>query len=102
VALGSARRPIGIASWSTSACSQASKAIVMPSSKLRPTRDSATTRFRDATASAGHGFSLTKDHNNRVDIFRLRNKLYRIFRIHPERRDVSRAETHKRVFGLFG
>jgi hypothetical protein len=83
-----------------SACSQASKEIVTPSSKLTPTRDRATTRLRDASASPGHGFSLARD-NNRVDISWLLNKLYSVVHIHSDPRDVSRAKTHKRVFELF-
>jgi hypothetical protein len=101
VVLRSARRRFGTAPWSTSTCSQASREIVAPSSRLRPTRDRATTKFRDATASPGKGFSLAKV-NNRVDIFDLRNKLNRIVHIHPKLRGVSRAEAHKRVFRLFG
>jgi hypothetical protein len=100
VALRSVRRPIGIVSWSTSTCSQASKDIVTPTSRLRPTRDRATTRFSDASASPGHGFSFASDHKS-VDIVHLINILYRIFHIHPDLRDVSRAMTHKRVFRLF-
>jgi hypothetical protein len=73
----------------------------MPRSRLTPTRDKATIKLRDATASPGKGFSLASD-NNRVDIFDLQSKLYRIVHINPDPRDVSRAEAHKRVFNLFG
>jgi hypothetical protein len=100
VTLRSVRRPIGIVSWSTRACSQASNDIVTPSNRLRPTRDRATTRFSDASASPGHGFSFASDHKS-VDIVHLINILHRIFHIHPDPRDVSRAKTHKRVFRLF-
>jgi len=92
---------IGTASRSTKACNQATKDIVTPSSKLRPMRDRATTRFRDASASPGHGFSFASDHKS-VDILGLRNTLNRIVHIHPEPRDVSRAKTHKLVFRLKG
>ena len=90
-------RLIGSAARSTNACSPASNDIATPSSKLRPTRARATTRFRDATASPGHGFSFASDHKS-VDILRPINKLYRIVRIHTEPQGVSRAKTHKLVF----
>src|SRR3954471_1056405 len=96
----SARRLIGTASRSTSACSPASKDIATPSSKLMPIIARATTRFRDATASPGHGFSFASDHKS-VDILSLRNTLNRIVHIHPEPRGVSRVKTHKLVFRLF-
>jgi len=93
-------RLIGTASRSMNPCSQASKDIVTPCSKLRPTRDRATTRFTDASASPGYGFSFASDHKS-VDILCCINILYRIFHIPPSLRDVSRAKTHKRVFRLF-
>jgi hypothetical protein len=48
----------------------------------------------------GHGFSFASDHK-RVDIPGPLNTLNRIVHIQPEPRDVSRAKTHKLVFGLF-
>src|SRR5258707_2154159 len=91
---------MGAAFRSTNACSPASNDIVTPSSKLRPIRARATTRFRDASASPGHGFSFASDHKS-VDILGPINTLNRIVHIHSEPRDVSRAKTHKLVSRLF-
>src|SRR6185312_9593896 len=96
----SARRLIGTTSRSTNACRGASKDIATPSSKLMPIRARATTRFRDATASPGHGFSFASDHKS-VDIFISVNTLNRIVHIHPEPREVSRAKTRELVFRQF-
>jgi len=65
-----------------------------------PIRARATTRFRDATASPGQGFSFASDHKS-VDILRLLNTLNRIVHIHLEPRGVSSAKTHKLVSRLF-